>query len=226
MTANPSNSDAIEQVRPPLGAFGAPNMKPAGQPPTPPPPSHCASCLLCAARALQYLLFAPMQSYHAPAASDPRTTPSGTAREAPALQTTLGFAASHGDNVLRQAAARPSPVPLQAVPGSLTSASLPAALSGSRKVHHSSSTWTASSGEPAPFDETEQTEDRAVFVQEYNRLAKKVLLPREISQVSAVPVLTVVAAWGSAFYCRRTTRRLPYVPLVLLPNTLDHVRGR
>jgi hypothetical protein len=39
---------------------------------------------------------------------------------------------------------------------------------------HSSRTWTTSSGELGLMSDTDELGDRAVFVQEYNRLAKKV----------------------------------------------------
>jgi hypothetical protein len=38
-----------------------------------------------------------------------------------------------------------------------------------------SRTWTASSGELGLLSDTDELEDRAAFVLEYNRLAKKVL---------------------------------------------------
>src|SRR5687767_3816588 len=39
----------------------------------------------------------------------------------------------------------------------------------------SSRTWTASSGDLGSLSDTDKLEDRAVFVMEYNRLAKKVM---------------------------------------------------
>lgn len=45
-------------------------------------------------------------------------------------------------------------------------------------IGRSSRTWTASSGDLGLLSDTDETEDRAVFVIEYNRLAKKVRMPR------------------------------------------------
>lgn len=39
---------------------------------------------------------------------------------------------------------------------------------------HTSKTWTTSSGDHNILNDTDELEDRAGFVQEYNRLAKKV----------------------------------------------------
>lgn len=41
---------------------------------------------------------------------------------------------------------------------------------------HTSKTWTTSSGDHNILNDTDELEDRAGFVQEYNRLAKKVRL--------------------------------------------------
>lgn len=43
-----------------------------------------------------------------------------------------------------------------------------------RRGNGSSATWTTSSGEMGIFSETDEVEDRSPFVDEYNRLAKKV----------------------------------------------------
>lgn len=50
---------------------------------------------------------------------------------------------------------------------------------GGHRPMHSSRTWTTSSGELGLMDEADEFEDRALFVQEYNRLAKKVSSQRE-----------------------------------------------
>lgn len=42
----------------------------------------------------------------------------------------------------------------------------------------SSHTWTSSSGDLGLLKDADEVEDRAVFVQEYNRLAKKVCIPK------------------------------------------------
>ncbi|CAM1507828.1 Fc.00g046760.m01.CDS01 [Cosmosporella sp. VM-42] len=46
-------------------------------------------------------------------------------------------------------------------------------LTGRGTQMHSSRTWTTSSGELGLLSDTDEVEDRALFVQEYNRLAKK-----------------------------------------------------
>lgn len=45
---------------------------------------------------------------------------------------------------------------------------------GGHRQMHSSRTWTTSSGELGLMSDTDELEDRILFVQEYNRLAKKV----------------------------------------------------
>jgi hypothetical protein len=53
-----------------------------------------------------------------------------------------------------------------------TTGLLPA--SDRRRGNDSSATWTTSSGDMGIFSETDEVEDRSPFVDEYNRLAKKV----------------------------------------------------
>ncbi len=105
-----------------------------------------------------------MQSYYSYAASDPTTA---TPDEATDLQT------NHGHK-RRGQSARPEPVARPLLPTPHTWASVPAPPGDERKNNHSSSTWTASSGDPELLKETEQFQDRSMFIQEYNRLAGKV----------------------------------------------------
>lgn len=84
------------------------------------------------------------------------------------------------------AAHLPGPVPARRLPPAATNRSA-ANLSFPRSatVHNlntlgrrqmrSSKTWTTSSGEQGLMSDTDELEDRALFVQEYNRLARKVL---------------------------------------------------
>lgn len=49
----------------------------------------------------------------------------------------------------------------------------------------SSRTWTASSGDICLLSDTDELEDRAVFVMEYNRLARKVIARQSDQHVAA-----------------------------------------
>lgn len=50
----------------------------------------------------------------------------------------------------------------------------PPNLGHDRRGNRSSATWTTSSGDMGLFSDTDEIDERSQFVQEYNRLAKKV----------------------------------------------------
>ncbi len=85
------------------------------------------------------------------------------------------LAASSRQTPVRDAPSTTLPLSLTRapVPGSLTSASLAVPRAYSRKGR-SSATWTTSSGDPDTLSDADELEDRDLFVEEYNRLAKKV----------------------------------------------------
>lgn len=56
---------------------------------------------------------------------------------------------------------------------SLAARSLPIPANRDRR-EHSSTTWTSSSGDPDALSDADAVEDRSMFFEEYNRLAKKV----------------------------------------------------
>jgi hypothetical protein len=62
-------------------------------------------------------------------------------------------------------------------------------LTGRGAQMHSSRTWTTSSGGLGLMSDTDELGDRAVFVQEYNRLAQKVR-----GSILATSVLMIVGA--------------------------------
>ncbi|KAK1718568.1 hypothetical protein BDP67DRAFT_368779, partial [Colletotrichum lupini] len=58
-----------------------------------------------------------------------------------------------------------------------TSGTLPALVTGDGRRSRalpSSATWTSSVGDLALLSDTDEIQDRRIFVQDYNRLAKKV----------------------------------------------------
>lgn len=64
---------------------------------------------------------------------------------------------------------------------------------------HSSCTWTSTSGDLGLLNDADEVEDRSVFVLEYNRLAKKVLVLRLVLGL----VSNTAAAWNQAISPRR-----------------------
>lgn len=54
------------------------------------------------------------------------------------------------------------------------SASVHSLLAAAASQVHTSGTWTTSSGEIGLLSDADEVEDRAVFVHEYNRMARKV----------------------------------------------------
>jgi hypothetical protein len=67
-------------------------------------------------------------------------------------------------------------------------------------MRRTSRTWTTSSGDLGLMSDTDEFDDRALVVQEYNRLAKKV--PKALGQLLRVSLIDISIAW-----CENTRSR-------------------
>jgi hypothetical protein len=123
-----------------------------------------------------------MQSYHNHDSHDGPNSLRETQMPVGTTAPQADIMAVHGRSSSVNARRSPNPhvIARRLIPRSSSSATLidlPVPLRSEPK-EHSSGTWTTSSGDPDAFEDADGMEDRGIFIEDYNRLARKVTWPR------------------------------------------------
>lgn len=84
------------------------------------------------------------------------------------------------------------------------------------RTARTSNTWTSSEGDV--LEDQDEIDDRTVFIEEYNRLAKKVMQCNNVSQM--LNLLTFLSAWCKNYECRRLRAKQCWLSSVI--STLNN----